>query len=151
MACQELRAGLGIAGAGARLDHGGALPVLAHGFVIIQRRIGGDGDLGGAGIGPQAQIDAEDIAIGGDLGQQLDQPAHDIDRRAARIAALGEGKFLGVVEHHQIDIAGIVQLIGAVLAHRQHGQAGLASSFAPSRSAMPALRRLAAAGSARRP
>ena len=32
--------GLRIAGTGARLDHGGAFPVLAHGFIVIQRRIG---------------------------------------------------------------------------------------------------------------
>ena len=32
-------------------------------FIIIQRRVGGDRHLGGAGIGPQPQIDAEDIAV----------------------------------------------------------------------------------------
>ena len=52
-----------IAGAGARLDHRRALPVLAHAFVIGLRRVGGDRDLRRAGIGPQAQIDAEDIAV----------------------------------------------------------------------------------------
>src|SRR6185436_18638609 len=70
---QELRSRLGIAGAGARLDHRGTLPVLAHGLVIIQRRIGGDRNLGGARIGPQPQVDAKDIAVLRRFGQKLDK------------------------------------------------------------------------------
>ncbi len=95
---QEARAGFGIARAGARLDHRGAFPVLAHAFVIGLRRIGGDRDLRGARIGAQAQIGAEDIAIGGDFGDQLHQRLHDIDSRRAHVVALAEGKFLRVVE-----------------------------------------------------
>ena len=80
--------------------------------------------MGRARIRPQPEIGAEDIAVGGDLGQQPDQSAHNIDRRAARVTALGKGKALGIVKHHQIDIAGIVELAGAIFAHRQNGQTG---------------------------
>ena len=120
---QEHRAGLRITRAGARLDHGGAFPVLAHSLIVIQRRIGGDGDLCGAGIGTQAQIGAKDIAVAGDFAEQFDHAAHDIHRRPAHVAALGKWKFLRVVKHHQIDIAGVIQLMRAVLAHRQHRHA----------------------------
>ena len=36
----------GIAGDGACLDHGCTLPVLADGLVVIERRVGGDGERG---------------------------------------------------------------------------------------------------------
>ena len=42
---QELLAGRDIAGAGARLDHRRAFPVLADAFVIVERRGGRDRDL----------------------------------------------------------------------------------------------------------
>ena len=64
---EKMRAGFRIAGAGARLDQRGALPILAHAFVVGLGRIGRDRDLRRAGIGPQAQIDAEDIAVGRDF------------------------------------------------------------------------------------
>src|SRR4029078_2192214 len=48
---QERFARADVAGASARLDHGGALPVAANAFVIIERGGGRDGDLGGARVG----------------------------------------------------------------------------------------------------
>ena len=52
-----------VAGTGARLDQRRALPVLAAAFVIIERRVGRDRDLGRRRIGAQPQIDAEDVAV----------------------------------------------------------------------------------------
>ncbi len=95
------------------------------GFVIIERGGGRDRDLGGAGIGAQAQIDAEDIAIPGGFGQQPDQALRQRNRRAARIAALVKRKPVRVVKDHQIDVAGIIQFMRAEFAHRQNGQAAL--------------------------
>ena len=121
---EEPRAGLGVARAGARLDHRGALPVLAHAFVIGFRRFGRDGDLGGARVGAQPQIDAEDITVGGDVGDQLDHMLDDVDGGAARIVAFAEGKYCGVVEHDEVDVARIIELEGAVFAHREHDETG---------------------------
>ena len=61
-----------IAGDGARLDQGGALPVLPHALVVEQRRRGGERDARRGGIGPQPQVDAEDVAVGRALLQQRD-------------------------------------------------------------------------------
>ena len=119
---QELRAGRRIAGAGARLDHGGAFPVLAHALIVIERRIGGDGDLGRPRIGAKPEVDAKDIAVGRDFGQQPHQPAHDIDGRPAHVTALGKRESPGVIKDDQVYVAGIVQLMGTEFAHRQHGQ-----------------------------
>ncbi len=121
---QERRACFRIAGTGTRLDERRPLPVLAHAFVIGLRSIGRDRDLRGAGIGPQAQVDPEDIAVGRRIGQQLYDAAHQIDCRAADIIALLERKSSRVVEDDKIDIARIVEFISAVLAHRENGQSG---------------------------
>ncbi len=60
---QKGGAGLRIAGAGPRLDHGGAFPILPLAFVIGFRRFGGDRHLGRARVRPEPQIDAKDIAL----------------------------------------------------------------------------------------
>ena len=89
---QERLAGRDVAGAGARLDHRGALPVLADAFVVIERGGHRDRDLGRRRIGPQPQVDAEHVAVGGALLQQLDQPArqpHEERRRLGRRAQRG--------------------------------------------------------------
>ena len=83
-AVEELLAQRDVAGDGARLDHRGAFPVLAHILVVDRGRLDRDGDLGGARIGPQPQVDAEDIAVLGHVLQQADQPlgeAHEEGRR----------------------------------------------------------------------
>ena len=48
---------------GPRLDHGGALPVLAPALVVDERRLDRDRERRRARIGPQAQIGAEDVAV----------------------------------------------------------------------------------------
>ncbi len=66
---QKILARLRIAGAGAGLDECRTFPVLTHTFVIRLRSIDGDGNLCRAGIGPQPQVDAKDVAVRRDLGQ----------------------------------------------------------------------------------
>ena len=63
---------------GARLDEGGALPVLAEALVVVERGVGRERERRGAGIGAQAQVGAEDVAVAGALVQQ----AHEIARQA---------------------------------------------------------------------
>ena len=67
-----------VAGHGPGLDEGGALPVLAEALVVVERGLGGERERRGAGIGPQAQIGAEHVAVAGALGEQ----AHEIARQA---------------------------------------------------------------------
>ena len=117
---QELLPHGTIAGARARLDHRGALPVLSGAFVVVQRREKRDRDLGGGGVGPQAQIGAEHVAVGGALLHQLDQIAREPDEQRTWLDALGDGRRLGIVEHDQIDIARVVELECAHLAHGEH-------------------------------
>ncbi len=73
-----------IAGDGTRLDHRRAFPVLPEALVI---GLGGDQRQGGggrAGIGAQAQVDAEDIAVGGTLVEDLGQVAGQRDEEFLR-------------------------------------------------------------------
>ena len=98
---QEQRARRGIAGALTRLDPGGALPILAHAFVV---QLGGhrrNRDLGCPRIGAQAQIDAKDVAVRGRLGEELDEALHQIDGGDALFAAARERKAVLVVEDDQ--------------------------------------------------
>ena len=62
-----------VAGHGARLDHRGTLPILPHAFVIDRRRLHGDGDLRGAGVGAQAQVDAINITVFGCVLEQANE------------------------------------------------------------------------------
>ena len=72
---EERLAGGDRAGAGPRLDEGGALPGAPEALVVVLGRLGGDADRGHRRVGAQAQVGAEDVALVGDLGEQLDQRA----------------------------------------------------------------------------
>ena len=118
---EELFAQRQIAGDGARLDHRGALPVLAHAFVIDSRRLDRYGDLGRARIRPQPQIDAKDIAVLGHVLQQHDQALGEAHEEGRGIDAVGEPCGLGIVKDDEIDIARIVELMGTEFAHAEDG------------------------------
>jgi len=121
---QKLFAGGDIAGAGPRLDQRRALPVLATAFVIIERGFRGDRDLRGGRVGAKPQIDAKDIAVGRALLQKLHQIARQPHEKRRRLD-VGRQRRRGVIEkHHEVDVAGEVQLIAAHFAHRQHDVAG---------------------------
>ncbi len=77
-------AGFMVAGAGPRLDHRRAFPGPPFPLVIMQRRVDRHCDLCRGRIRPQAEIDAEDIAVAGALLQQPRQRlrhAHEKRRR----------------------------------------------------------------------
>ena len=114
---QEFCAERQIAGDGPRLDHRGALPVLAHILVIDRRRLDRDGDLSRAGIRPEPQIDAEGIAVLGHVLEQHHQPLGDAHEEGRGIDSIGKPRRLRVVENDEIDIARIIELMGAELAH----------------------------------
>ena len=106
-----------IPGHGAGLDEGGPLPVLADGLVIVEG--GGDrhGRRGRAGIRTQAQVDPEHIAVRRALLQKLRQGPCHRQGGGLRIASGRHQHLVGLVKDRDVDVAGIVQLKGPVLAH----------------------------------
>ena len=117
---QQPLAGREIAGAGARLDERRALPVLTAAFVIIERRRRRYRDLGRRRIGPQTQIDAEDVTVRGALLDQLHQFARQADVKWRRFGFRRQRGSLRIEEHHQIDIARVVELKCPHFAHGEH-------------------------------
>ena len=110
-------AGLDIAGDGPRLDEGGALPVLAHAFVIGIGRLQRNGDRRRAGVGAQPQIGAKHIAVGGVLAHDFDDPPREPREEIDVLVRPRHARALAVEQHDEIDVGGIIQLIGALLAH----------------------------------
>ncbi len=120
---ESLRPGQ-VAGAGPGLDVGRPLPVLADRLVVFERRVHRHGDRGRPRVWPQAQIDAEDIAFAGALLQQLGQALGQLHRHRLGLDPLGDRQGVGLVEDRDVDVARIVELEGAVLAHGDDEQAG---------------------------
>ena len=85
-------AGLRVAGDGARLDQRGALPVLAHALVIEKCGGRGDGDARRAGIGSEAKIGAEDVAVRRAFLEKRHQEAHDSDPERRRLGTVGAAR-----------------------------------------------------------
>ena len=137
---QDVLAGPGVAGADARLDHRRALPVLPDAAVVVERGFGRDRDLGRGRIGAQPQIDAEHIAVGGALLQKLHQAARDAHMERRGLVLVGERGRIRIVEDDEIDIAGVVELERAHLAHRQHDVAATLLGRLPVGGLEPAAR-----------
>ena len=115
-----------VARRGARLDHGGALPVLAHAFIVIGGGFKGDGNLGGAGVGAQAQVNAKAVAVFRHVLQNRNQPLGEPHKECGGLDAFGHWRGFRIVENDEIDIAGVIQFAGAVLAHGEHHVAAVA-------------------------
>jgi hypothetical protein len=119
---QELRTRGNVAGDRPRLDHRRAFPVLAQAFVIGLGRQGRERQRRGAGIGPDPQVGAEDIAVGGTFLHRPDQiPGQPHENLLHLFRAVALDALL--VEHHdQVDVAGIVELAAAQLAHAENDE-----------------------------
>ena len=109
-----------IAGARARLDQRRALPVLAAALVIVERRRRRYRDLGGRRIGPQPQVDAKYVAVGGALLQDFHQAAREADIKLAGLGSRSERRSRRIEKNDEIDVARIIELEGAHLAHGEH-------------------------------
>ena len=119
---QEGLAGRDVAGTGARLDQRGPFPVLTERLVIGQCGRHGHGERRGARIRTQAQVGAEDIALGGPLLHDLHKPArhaHEFDRR---FRGRGDWRHRRIVEHDQVDVRGVIELHRAMLAHGENDE-----------------------------
>ena len=116
---QEGLAGGQVPGHGAGLDEGGALPGAAEAEVVVEGEVDGDGRGRRGGVGAQAQVGAEDVAVAGAGLEDAGQVARDPREAVARALAAGVAHAGRVVEDDEIDVGGVVQLAGAVLAHGQ--------------------------------
>src|SRR5262245_24118952 len=74
---QELVARRDIAGRDPRLDQGRALPILPEALVVGEPGLDRERDLGRARIGPESEIGAEDVAVGGVLLEQTYEIARE--------------------------------------------------------------------------
>ena len=113
---EEGRAGGQVAGNGAGLDEGGALPGAAEAEVVVEGEVHGDGRGGRGGVGAQAEVGAEDVAVAGAGLEDAGQVARDPQEAVALALAAGVAHPGRVVEDDEIDVGGVVQLAGAVLA-----------------------------------
>ena len=121
---QEVFARLNVAGDRARLDIGGALPVLAEILVVEIGGVQRDGRRCRSGIGAQAIIDAMDVTLGGALLQQLGDPLREFGEERRRSQAFLQPRDIGIEEHDEVDIAGIIELAGPELAEAEDDEAG---------------------------
>jgi hypothetical protein len=103
-----------------RLDHRRALPVLAERFVIGVGAGQRERDRVGAGIRPQAQVDAQNVAIARALLQQSRQSLGDSHEQLPGFDAWRNRAGARIEQHDEVDVARIVQFARAMLAERQH-------------------------------
>ena len=106
-----------VAGAGPSLDERRPFPVLANALVVVEGRRRGDGGWRGPRVRAQPQVDPEDVAVGRALLHQLGQPVRQADGEGLGLDPIGQGHELRLKEDRDVDVAGIVELEGAVLAH----------------------------------
>ena len=115
----------GVTGTGARLDPSRALPVLAARLVVDQRHRHRHGEWHGGRVGPQPQIGAEDVAVGRAFLHDPHERARHAHGRVQRLGPLRKSRIVRIEEDDDVDVAGIVQLTRAVLAHGDDGEATL--------------------------
>ena len=128
-AAQEQLAGGDVAADGARLNHGRALPVLTHALVVGLGRDHREGERRRGRIRSQPQVGAEDIPIVGALLQDPQEIARQAHEEILQGAAAAIVDLVAVIEHDEIDVAGVVELAGAELAHGEDDEPGLARGF----------------------
>ena len=118
-------AGLDVGRDRTRLDHRRALPVLTHAFVVGFGGIDREGEGCRARIGPEAQIGPEDVAVAGALLHHLHQIARHAHQPLLQARRIGRPHALVVVKHDQVDVARVVELAAAELAHAEDDEAGM--------------------------
>ena len=106
---------------GPRLDIGRPLPGPPQALVIPLRCLHRDADRCDRRIGTQTQIGAKHIAIPGQIAQRTAHAAGGFHKGGAGLKEIVWIKPRLIKEADQIDVRGIIQLIGPHLAHGEHG------------------------------
>ena len=122
---EERAAQLEIAGGGSGFDKGLTLPRASAEIVVVQCALKTAHHGAAPAVGAQAQVHA----IGRAQARRLGQEAHKLACQAVVELATGHMALDGarvvlVVEEHQVDVAGVVQLDAAELSQREHDKAG---------------------------
>ncbi len=137
---QQLLADRLVAGAGAGLEHGVALPAATEGLVVELGGAQAVDDGAGAPLRPQVEVDAEDDAV---LGGARDGLGHQLGE-AGVVGEVGGGALAGglavdAVDEDQVDVGAEVELARAELAHGQRAEAGPGlAPLQPGRRPVPA-------------
>ena len=118
-ALEKAVASLDVPGHGLRLDHGGPLPVLARGRVIGLGGADREGRGGGAGVRSEAEVGAKHVTVRGSLVHDRDQVAGEAGEDLLQPVAARVGRGLLVEEDDDVDVARIVELARAELAHAE--------------------------------
>src|SRR5690606_8009734 len=114
---QERLTGFSIAGYRPRLDHGGALPVLAEAFVVGERRVRRQRDLSRSWVRAQTKVRPEHVSVARSFLEDAHKLACQAHEKRLRLNISTELQALPVIENEKIDIAGIIPLSGAVFSH----------------------------------
>src|SRR5690606_6363043 len=122
---QERLPGLDIAGDGPRLDHGGALPVLAEAFVVGERSVRRQRDLSRSWVRAQTKVRPEHVSVARSFLEDAHKLACQAHEKWLRLDISTELQALPVIENDKIDIAGIIELAGAVFSHSEHDVTGV--------------------------
>ena len=108
----------------ARLDQRRALPVLAVALVVLRGVLDRQRQRLAGRMRPQPQVDPEHVALLGALLEQVDQRAGQPHGERHRTVAAAAAQPFGREQDDQVEVAGVVQLERAELAHAEHGDAG---------------------------
>ena len=117
---EELPAERKVAGRGASTDEGGAFPWQGARFVMGNGSVHRQRDGGDLGRGAQAQVNPLDVAVLGSLLEKLNNPSPNSDGRFTGVVPRSARQPLRIEQQQQVDIGGIVELVAAKLAHRDH-------------------------------
>jgi hypothetical protein len=109
-----------VTGGGSRLDEGGAFPILAKALVVVEGGLGGERKRCGAGIRTQPQIGTEYVALTRALGEHTHEIAGQPHEERLHLERGTQADAVEIIKHDEIDVGGVVELEGAVFAHRQH-------------------------------
>ena len=72
----------------------------------------------------QAQVGAEDIAVGRGLRHQLHEQAGAANEVTPDLIVVGQGRSVAVVQQDEVDVARVVEFSRPKLAHAEHGEGG---------------------------
>ncbi len=108
-----------VAGDRAGLDQRGALPILPDALIIGERGCHRHRQRGGRRVRAQPQIGAKNIAIAGALVENAHEIAGKADEEGLDAVLRSHPRLCRVVKKDQVDIARIIELVAAKLAHAE--------------------------------
>ena len=107
----------------AALDPGVAFPLAALGDEVVLEHVEAAHQRAGVAVGAQAHVDAEHLAVLGDIVQGLDELlAQALEELVVADHLLAAGVAVFGVDEDQVDVGRYIELAAAKLAHADHQQ-----------------------------